>query len=72
VWLDSHGQVQVPPLTAARLGETIDAALLIALASLAVVVSILALLARWILDRRRLAGWGAQWLAVGPVWSHQP
>ncbi len=72
VWLDSHGHVHVPPLTPAQLGQTVDAAMLIWLAGLAVVVSILTLLARWILDRRRLAGWEAGWLAVGPGWSHQP
>jgi hypothetical protein len=71
VWLNSRGQVQVPPLTAGQLGRAIDTAMLISLAGLAVVVSILAVLARWILDRRRLAGWAAGWLAVGPRWSHQ-
>jgi hypothetical protein len=72
VWLDSHGHVHVPPLTPAQLGQTVDAAMLISLAGLAVVVSILTLLARWILDRRRLARWETGWLAVGPSWSHKP
>lgn len=71
VWLDSHGHVQVPPLTAGQLGQAIDVAMLISLVGLAVVVSILTVLARWILNRRRLAGWEAGWLAVGPSWSHQ-
>lgn len=71
VWLNGHGRVQVPPLTAGQLGQAIDAATLISLVGLAVVVSILTVLARWILDRRRLAGWEAGWLAVGPSWSHQ-
>jgi hypothetical protein len=71
VWLDSHGQVRVPPLTRTQLGQTVDAAMLISLVGLAVVVSILTVLARWMLDRRRLAGWEAGWLAVGPSWSHQ-
>jgi hypothetical protein len=70
VWLDSRGRVQVPPLTPARLGTTVDAAMLISAGALAVVVGILTLLARWFLDRRRLAGWEADWLAVGPTWSH--
>ena len=71
VWLDSRGRVQVPPLTAGQLGQAIDTAMLISFAGLAVVVSTLTVLARWILDRRRLAGWAAGWLAVGPRWSHQ-
>jgi hypothetical protein len=24
---------------------------------------------RWVLDRRRLAGWDAAWAAVGPEWT---
>jgi uncharacterized membrane protein YphA (DoxX/SURF4 family) len=72
VWLDSHGHVHVPPLTPAQLGQTVDAAILISLAGLAVLVSMLTLLCRWMLDRRRIAGWEAGWLAVGPSWSHQP
>jgi hypothetical protein len=24
---------------------------------------------RWVLDRRRLAGWEAAWAAVGPHWT---
>jgi hypothetical protein len=71
VWLDSHGRVQVPPLSEARLGATVDAAMLISAGALAVLVGILTLVAHWFLDRRRLAGWEAGWLAVGPVWSHQ-
>ncbi len=71
VWLDSHGRVHVPPLTGAQLGQMVGAAMLISLAGLAVVVSILTVLARWMLNRRRLAGWEAGWLAVGPTWSHQ-
>ncbi len=72
VWLDSHGRVQVPPLTPAQLGQTVDAGMLISVVGLAVVISILTLVARWMLDRRRLASWEAGWLAVGPSWSHQP
>ncbi|MGH3305157.1 MAG: Rv1733c family protein [Streptosporangiaceae bacterium] len=72
VWLDGRGRVQVPPLTPARLGETVDAAMLISAAGLAIVVGILTLLSRWILDRRRIARWEAEWLALGPIWSHQP
>jgi uncharacterized membrane protein YphA (DoxX/SURF4 family) len=71
VWLDSGGRVQVPPLSPGRLGDTVDAAMLLAAGGLAVFVGILTLLARWFLDRRRLAGWETGWLAVGPVWTHQ-
>jgi hypothetical protein len=36
---------------------------------LAVALIAVARVARWALDRRRLAGWDADWLATGPRWS---
>ncbi len=71
VWLDSRGRVRAPAQTPARLGPDVDAAMLVSLAGLAVMLGVLATLARAILDRRRLAGWETAWLAVGPRWSHQ-
>jgi hypothetical protein len=71
VWLDSRGRVHAPAQTPARLGAEADAAMLIAVVGLAIVLGIFKRAARLLLDRRRLAGWEAGWLAVGPVWSHQ-
>jgi hypothetical protein len=34
--------------------------------ALAIVLLCLAWAGRWVLDRRRLAGWEADWAAVGP------
>ncbi len=70
-WLDSRGRVHAPALTPTRLGEDIDAAILIGIAGLLIVIGILAKTTRVILDRRRFASWGTAWLAVGPTWSHQ-
>jgi hypothetical protein len=69
VWLDRAGSVQPPRLTAARAGDRVVAAISFSLAALAVFLAGLALLARLLLDRRRLASWEADWLAVGPQWS---
>jgi hypothetical protein len=71
IWLDRAGNVRVPPLTPPQVGSRVLAASFIALAVLAVMLAGLAWLARWALDRRRLAGWETDWLAVGPRWSHQ-
>jgi len=70
IWLDRAGDVRMPPLTAAQASHRVLNAALTALAGLAVLLAIMALLARRILDRRRLAGWEADWLSVGPQWSH--
>lgn len=72
VWLDRTGAVRVPPLTAARADDRIVVAMAFALAALAVFLAGLALVIRAILDRRRLAGWEAAWLSVGPQWSRHP
>jgi hypothetical protein len=69
VWLNRAGQVQPPPLTAARARNRIVLAALFALASLAALLMLLAAAAHWLLDRRRLAGWEAAWRSVGPQWS---
>jgi hypothetical protein len=69
VWLDRAGTVQKPPLTAAQARQRIIHAVAIALAGLAVLLSGLALLARRLLNWRRLAGWEAAWRSVGPQWS---
>jgi hypothetical protein len=70
VWLDRTGNVQAPPLTAASARERITVAVSVALASLALLLVGLALLARNLLDRRRLRGWETDWLSTGPQWSH--
>jgi hypothetical protein len=58
VWLDRAGAVQSPPLTPNGARQRI------------VVTVSLALVARRMLERRRLRGWETDWLLVGPEWSH--
>jgi hypothetical protein len=70
VWLDRAGNVQPPPLTAAAARQRITVAVAFTLACLALLLVGLALLARKVLNRRRLRDWEADWLLVGPQWSH--
>jgi hypothetical protein len=69
VWLDRAGDVQVPPPTSAYARDRVMVGMMIALVTLAVLLAGLTLLTRRILHRRRLAGWAAAWLSVGPQWS---
>jgi hypothetical protein len=69
VWLDSAGRVHLPPLTPGGASARVWEARLGGLAVLAVVLALMILLARRVLDRRRLAGWENAWLSVGPTWS---
>ena len=71
VWLDGAGHVRAPAMTRPELSGAVGTGILLALAALAIVVAVAGRLARWALDRRRLAGWETAWLAIGPRWSHQ-
>ena len=52
----------------AVLGREAVAAVVVPVA-LGWVLLCLAEVGRWVLDRRRLAGWDAAWAAVGPQWT---
>ncbi|HEY7324859.1 MAG TPA: hypothetical protein VH520_08530 [Streptosporangiaceae bacterium] len=71
VWLDRAGHVRAPAMTASELSGSIGTGILLAVAALAVVIAIATRLARWLLERRRIASWETAWLSVGPRWSHQ-
>jgi hypothetical protein len=38
-------------------------------AALAIVVALAGILTRWLLNKRRMAGWDADWHATGPRWT---
>jgi hypothetical protein len=69
VWADRSGPVGGTPLTGDVITARVIAAGTLALAALAVVLLGLALAARWLLDRRRLAAWEAAWTSTGPQWT---
>jgi hypothetical protein len=69
VWVDRAGQLANPPLTRDQVSGRIQLAAGTALAGLAVVLAAAGWLTRRSLNRRRLAGWDAEWLANGPRWS---
>jgi uncharacterized membrane protein YphA (DoxX/SURF4 family) len=71
VWLDSAGHVRAPAMTAPELSGATGTAILLSVAALAIVIGVAARVARWLLDRRRVASWETAWLSVGPRWSHQ-
>lgn len=69
VWINRAGQLTDPPLRHAQLVNRAKLAEGTAAGSLAVALVVVGWLARRSLDRRRLAGWDADWLAYGPRWS---
>ncbi len=69
VWADRTGPVAGTPLTSDEITARASAAAMLAVACLAIAVAGLARAARWLLDRRRLAAWAADWDSTGPHWT---
>ncbi|MGD0245039.1 MAG: hypothetical protein ABSB59_32575 [Streptosporangiaceae bacterium] len=71
IWVDRAGQLTGPPLTGDQVSGRTQLAAGVAVAGLATLLAAAGWLTRRSLDRRRLAGWDADWLANGPRWSPQ-
>jgi hypothetical protein len=69
IWVTRAGQLTDPPLRPSQVEGRTHLAEAVAVAALAVTLAIVGWLGRWALDRRRLVGWDADWLATGPRWS---
>jgi hypothetical protein len=71
VWTDPSGQL-VAPLPRTEIVARSALAGGTAVTILAVILTLVAVLARRTLNRRRLADWEADWLANGPRWTRRP
>jgi hypothetical protein len=69
VWTDSAGRLTGRPIQGTQVTARAGLAILGALAVLAAFMVIVALAVRRVLDGRRLAGWEADWAAIGPQWT---
>ena len=69
IWVDQTGRLTGPPLSRDQMTGRAQLAAGVAVGGLAVVLAIAGWLVRRALDRRRLCGWDAEWLANGPRWS---
>jgi hypothetical protein len=69
VWVDRSGHLTGAPLAPSQLAERVLGAEVLAAMTLAGVLLSLAGVARWQLNRRRLAAWEYQWALVGPRWT---
>ena len=69
LWVDASGRPTGMPLQSAQVtGQAIDAAAIAATAAFSALLCV-CVLGRWVLFRRRLAAWDAEWRAVGPRWT---
>ena len=69
VWTNQAGQLTDPPLQHSQVTGRMYLSEGLAVAALAVALITVGAVARWALDRRRLAAWDAEWLATEPRWS---
>ena len=69
IWVDQTGRLTGPPLSRDQMTGRAQLAAGVAVGGLAVVLATAGWLVRRSLDRRRLSGWDAEWLANGPRWS---
>ena len=69
LWVDAAGRPTDAPLTHRAVVARAATAAAIATVGLMIALSCLALIVRWLLDRRRLADWELAWAIVGPQWT---
>jgi len=69
IWVDGSGRPAGPPLTRRDAQSRVITAAALASAAFAVTLLAVALCLRWLLNRRRIAGWGTAWADIGPRWS---
>jgi hypothetical protein len=69
LWVDAAGRPTDAPLTHRAVMARAATAAAVVTAVLLIVLSCLALIVRWLLDRRRLADWELAWAIVGPQWT---
>ncbi len=68
IWVDAAGQQTGTPLRGGFLMADVAIAVLLALAALGAPLLGAGAAARWILQRRRLAAWEADWRSTQPRW----
>jgi len=71
LWTDSRGDLTSPPLIAAEVVGQGDAATIGAVAGVVAVFLAAAGTTHYLLYRRRIAAWDADWLVTAPTWNHQ-
>ena len=69
LWVDAAGRPTDVPITHRAVLARAATAAAVATAVLLIALSCLALIGRWLLDRRRLADWELAWAIVGPQWT---
>jgi hypothetical protein len=71
MWVDAAGGLTGPPLQLLQVRDLAALAAIVAPVVLGLVLLWAGELAHYLLGRRRLAAWEADWRATGPQWTRQ-
>lgn len=70
IWVNHYGQLTGSrPFTVHEVGARVVGMKVLTAVGMAATLLVLALLIRWLTNRRRLAHWGCEWATIGPRWS---
>lgn len=69
LWTSTDGQLTGPPLQGSQVAGQAGLAMMAGVVGLAVTLIVIGVLVRRALNRRRMAGWDADWAATGPRWT---
>jgi hypothetical protein len=69
VWTTRSGQLVSRPMNDSQVASLADLAGVTGVAALAVALAASGVLIRWWLNKRRMAGWDADWRVTGPRWT---
>ncbi len=71
VWIDAKGNLTSPPLLPSQVAGQADIAALAAIVSVAVLFLCAVGTVRFVVNRRRMAAWDADWAVTAPTWNRQ-
>jgi len=69
LWTTANGQLTTPPLEDSQVTGQAYFDEVFAVFVLAILLTIIGLVARWALDRHRMAAWETEWRTAGPAWT---
>jgi hypothetical protein len=68
-WTTRGGQLTSHPMDASQVASLADLGEIVGATAVALLLALVGVLARWSLDKRRMAEWDADWQATGPRWT---
>lgn len=71
VWTDDAGDLASPPLQPSQVAGQADLAAAGAIAGIALLYVCAVVIVRYVLDRRRMAAWEADWVVTARAWNRQ-